>query len=358
MKEPHIEGIATHDGPESCAGIREGAGEALTGESAGGVSSREINTSRVPTPFLEAEGNTDDAAIARQHPTRRGRRPPCTRGQSLHETREIPRFPAATGAAGRWVKANRPKTQKDDHGKSDGPMALTSHATWDFYGRSQELDNLTAILGRNRAFFAKLTGRRRIGKTSLVREALKRSGRTKVLYAQVPDSDPARVLATVRDFYDTFDVPGERPFDLRSLAQNVGRLVREGWVVALDEFQYFHRSALYEFTSHLQVVVDQLAAQAANVNGGLIVLGSVHTEIAALLEDRAAPLFNRITDDLPVSHLDIASDLEILRAHAEPTPERLLFLWNLFDGVPKPQRQAIRAAGCIPQDLTDLLAGL
>ena len=31
MKESDIEGLASHDGPESCAGVREGAGEALTG---------------------------------------------------------------------------------------------------------------------------------------------------------------------------------------------------------------------------------------------------------------------------------------------------------------------------------------
>ena len=34
-------------------------------------------------------------------------------------------------------------------------------------------------------------------------------------------------------------------------------------------------------------------------------------------------------------HLDIGSLLHILKDHAAPTPERLLFLWNLFEGVPK-----------------------
>src|SRR5215470_3540607 len=29
MEEPYVEGVATHDGPEPCAGAREGAGEAL-----------------------------------------------------------------------------------------------------------------------------------------------------------------------------------------------------------------------------------------------------------------------------------------------------------------------------------------
>jgi len=41
MEEPHIEGPATHDDPESCAGVREGNGEALTGARAGTVLSRE-----------------------------------------------------------------------------------------------------------------------------------------------------------------------------------------------------------------------------------------------------------------------------------------------------------------------------
>src|SRR3970040_2319870 len=46
MQEPHGEGQATHTGPESCAGARKGAREALTGERAGRVLSRENRTLR------------------------------------------------------------------------------------------------------------------------------------------------------------------------------------------------------------------------------------------------------------------------------------------------------------------------
>ena len=35
MNEPGIEGVAIHGGPETCVGVREGVGEALTGGSAG-----------------------------------------------------------------------------------------------------------------------------------------------------------------------------------------------------------------------------------------------------------------------------------------------------------------------------------
>lgn len=49
MKEPHIEGVASHDGPESCVNARKGVGKALTGVRIGEVSSREIISSGMPT---------------------------------------------------------------------------------------------------------------------------------------------------------------------------------------------------------------------------------------------------------------------------------------------------------------------
>lgn len=206
--------------------------------------------------------------------------------------------------------------------------------SWGFYGRHAELDALESILDRGRWFFLKVAGRRRIGKTTLVREAILPRFSGRVAYIQVPDADPAGVVATARDFLQSFGVTTALPTDLRSLATRIGSLCEQGWVVALDEFQYFHRKALYEFTSQLQSEVDRLSHR-PEVAGGLIVLGSIHTEMEALLEDRSAPLFNRVTDTLDVGHLDVASLGELLDAHAGREPWRLLFLWNLFEGVPK-----------------------
>jgi hypothetical protein len=42
MRELYIEGVAIHGGPESCVGVREGGGEALTGYAQAGLLSREI----------------------------------------------------------------------------------------------------------------------------------------------------------------------------------------------------------------------------------------------------------------------------------------------------------------------------
>lgn len=46
MKELHVEGLATHDDPEPCTGVREGAGEAWDGP---GIEPRNCY-SRAPMP--------------------------------------------------------------------------------------------------------------------------------------------------------------------------------------------------------------------------------------------------------------------------------------------------------------------
>jgi len=76
------EGVAIHIGPEPCAGIREGVGEASVGECAGQPLSRE----RVATPGADAvqgaEGHTTGRVSASAQSARRGRRP--WHAQMLH----------------------------------------------------------------------------------------------------------------------------------------------------------------------------------------------------------------------------------------------------------------------------------
>ena len=57
MREPDIEGVATHDGLESCVGAREDAGEALTEGDVGGVIEPRNQLFGVPTPSQWSEGN-------------------------------------------------------------------------------------------------------------------------------------------------------------------------------------------------------------------------------------------------------------------------------------------------------------
>ena len=128
MKEPYIEGPATHDDPESCADVREDGGEALTGARMGTVLSREIRHSGAPTPLSEAEGHTDRER-QREFPdgparseTRR------TYGSFLRENREVPVSPVTDRVAGRTGKAIGRTPVMHETGKSDRPVVPTKPA--------------------------------------------------------------------------------------------------------------------------------------------------------------------------------------------------------------------------------------
>ncbi|HRZ42500.1 MAG TPA: ATP-binding protein [Bacteroidales bacterium] len=216
----------------------------------------------------------------------------------------------------------------------------TNSNKWGFYGRREELNTLTSIMNRQRWFFVKITGRRRIGKTTLIQHALQSSDRPLKLYIQIPDSDASGVIAAANNYLRLFGISNRQINNLLEFAGCIGQLVGEGYVVVLDEFQYFNRKHLYEFNSFLQHEVDQLANSSENVNGGLIVLGSLHAEMAALLDGRNAPLYNRVTDSLELHHLDMESLLEMMHLKGKVKAAHMLFLWNLFEGVPKFYRDA------------------
>lgn len=67
---------------------------------------------------------------------------------------------------------------------------MTQSKPWSFYGRRDELLQMQQILGRKRWFFLQISGRRRIGKTTLIQQALQAAGVDQTLYIQIPDSDP------------------------------------------------------------------------------------------------------------------------------------------------------------------------
>lgn len=105
MQEPHVEGVADHDGPESCADAREGGGEALTGETAGWVLSREMFALQ-GADAVEISGRPHDAhrhGKVRVGPARS--ETPGTWGHHPHENREIHGLPGMS-APGRGGKAS------------------------------------------------------------------------------------------------------------------------------------------------------------------------------------------------------------------------------------------------------------
>jgi AAA+ ATPase superfamily predicted ATPase len=231
-------------------------------------------------------------------------------------------------------------------------------SSWSFYGRDAELATLSRLFTSPQFFFLRVTGRRRIGKTTLVLEALRRSGRERVAFVQVPDADPAGVVLSAREHLRMSGVQDVSFSDLFGLSATLARLIAAGWIVVLDEYQVFVRKGLYPFNSALQFEIDRLRSPSASSGGGgLILLGSIQSEMDALLADRRAPLFGRATAVLDLDHLDASVTAHILATHSTLTGERLLFFWTLLQGIPKYWRDAFEV-GALGEDPEEALARL
>jgi hypothetical protein len=93
MKESYVKGLANHDGPESCGGARKSDGEALTGEVAGRVLSRERYRTRDADAVRTSgrQQSSDRIGEGWWYPARS--KTPGMHGSNLRENREILRPP-------------------------------------------------------------------------------------------------------------------------------------------------------------------------------------------------------------------------------------------------------------------------
>ena len=104
-----MEGVATHIGSESCAAIRKGGGEALTGERAGQLSSRE-RTKNSGADAVERSGRPHRTSRQRERRTDLARSQTLRmHGRILHWNREI--LPPSAGSR----DADRIGKSKDAH---------------------------------------------------------------------------------------------------------------------------------------------------------------------------------------------------------------------------------------------------
>jgi RNA-directed DNA polymerase len=105
MKESHVKGPATHDGPESCGASRKGSVEALIGVRTGRVFSRENFLLRDAAAVEEGGRQNRLRRYREMRPGPAWSETPGTYGNTSHENREILCSPASDGGVGRVGKS-------------------------------------------------------------------------------------------------------------------------------------------------------------------------------------------------------------------------------------------------------------
>ena len=108
MKVHCDEGVATHIGPEPCAGVCEDVGEASAGEHIGQPLSRETGLIPGADAVYMSEGEMDGRVIASARPTRRGPRPWHVWKLLAREPGDLSIDHGPLGSHGPWWKGEEP----------------------------------------------------------------------------------------------------------------------------------------------------------------------------------------------------------------------------------------------------------
>lgn len=204
-----------------------------------------------------------------------------------------------------------------------------------FYNRKHELAELQRIQNLSFTDHSRLTvvtGRRRIGKTSLIMKSV--TGQPTV-YLFIGRKNEATLcsefIPVISQVLGTF-VPSEiRSF--RSLFQYLMELaVNKPYNLVIDEFQEFYNinESVY---SDMQNIWDQYRIR-SRMN--LIVCGSVFSLMQKIFQQAKEPLFGRADNIIKLSVFDLVTLKEIIRDHRpEYTNDDLLALYSFTGGVPK-----------------------
>ncbi len=204
-----------------------------------------------------------------------------------------------------------------------------------FFGRETETAELLKIREASKgvARMTVVTGRRRVGKTELIRHALD-DGRVPFVYFLITRAPQSAVCENLqREIARVFGRPVPGRIDRFA---DIFRFVLEKaetmpLTLVVDEFQEFDRTAP-EVYGEVAGIWDELH-KSSRVN--LIFCGSVNRLMHKVFFNYAEPLYGRNTGRLDIKPFPVSTLKEILAECATPkrTSSDLLDLWTMTGGV-------------------------
>lgn len=225
-----------------------------------------------------------------------------------------------------------------------------------FYDREQEIGFLreTAAQAKKNARFTVVTGRRRIGKTSLIAKAYEDIPFIYFFVARKAESD------LCENFQDEMEQKLGIPMLGRSrrfaeIFEYLMKLsIERSFTLVIDEFQEFYRvnSAIF---SEMQGIWDKYEKQ-SHIN--LLVCGSVYSMMQKIFKDKKEPLYGRSTGELKVHPFRPSVMKEIMSdAYPNYAKEDLLALFTFTGGVAKYVQLLVDAEVVTKDAMIDYIIG-
>lgn len=167
-----------------------------------------------------------------------------------------------------------------------------------FYARDNELKSISEFLESDRSKAMLLYGKRRVGKTTLLKDALSSSGIRYIIF-ECSEGSVASNLSSLCQMVDReWDIPVQNCSSFENLFSTIQRLGVVG-VIAIDEYQWLkqEKEAL-SIDSEFKRIIDNLSS------GLKIILTGSSVSIMKELLDHENPIFGRFNLIINLKELD------------------------------------------------------
>jgi AAA+ ATPase superfamily predicted ATPase len=192
-----------------------------------------------------------------------------------------------------------------------------------FVDREDELDLLESRFESDRAELLVIYGRRRLGKSALVREAIR--NRDEAVYWQATEETPDVQLEDfVETASETFPLVEDIRRDWEALLRALGR---QDAIVVLDEFPYLIESD-DTLPSKMQRVWDMHIEETTST---FVLVGSSISIMEEKVLSGGSPLYGRRTGTIDLPPLSLA---DATAFYPTDDPDTIIQTWGVFGGTP------------------------
>ena len=217
-----------------------------------------------------------------------------------------------------------------------------------FYGREAERKKLSTMFRSGGQMVSLIYGRRRIGKSELIKQSLKDSDLKSIYYECKQTTERNNVDSLAELIGDSFHFPKPAFENMERLLQFLfEKSMQEPLILVLDEYSYLRENAK-GLDSILQSVIDNYKDTS---NLKLIICGSYVDTMKALLE-KQNPLYGRINLTINLKPMDYYDSALFYSGFSNEDKVRL---FSVFGGIPYYNR-LIDAQKSVRENIIDLIA--
>lgn len=217
-----------------------------------------------------------------------------------------------------------------------------------FYGRQSQRKQLRQMLSREEMQTALIYGRRRVGKSELIKQVLREERITGIYYECKETTEKNNVGSLSELIGETFQFPKPSFADIEDLLKYLFEKSEEaGFVLVLDEYPYL-RATVTGLDSILQSLIDKYRSTSKIK---FIICGS-HIDIMKSLLDSQNPLYGRIDRTVNLQPMDY---YESALFYESFSMEDRVRLYSVFGGIPHYNR-LIDPSLSVQENVMELIA--